>query len=112
MPAPERTGGNRRVYGEKAVRRLRFVRHARELDFEIDAIRKLLALAGQPQAPCDVADAIAIRHLVEIDKKITRLSSLRNEIARMIEECAHGHISECRVIEVVANHEECLHGRH
>jgi len=112
MPAPLRTSGNRRVYDEAAVQRLRFIRHARELGFEVEAIRDLLALTSRPQASCHTADAIALRHLADIDKKIARLTSLRNEIARMVEECAHERVSDCRVIEVVANHEDCLHDRH
>ena len=31
MPTPERTDSDQRVYGEAAVRRLRFIRHARQL---------------------------------------------------------------------------------
>lgn len=45
LPAPDRTESNRRTYGPDAVSRLRFIRHARELGFEVDAIRQLPALA-------------------------------------------------------------------
>ncbi|WP_370196863.1 MerR family DNA-binding transcriptional regulator, partial [Aurantimonas sp.] len=31
LPAPPRSAGNRRLYGEAHLRRLGFVRHAREL---------------------------------------------------------------------------------
>ena len=51
LPAPLRTGSNRRTYNEQDVRRLNFIRHARELGFEVDAIRELLALADEPQRP-------------------------------------------------------------
>lgn len=59
LPRPDRTLGNQRTYGEGTVRRLRFIRHARELGFEVDAIRTLLALADQPNRPCDEADTIS-----------------------------------------------------
>jgi DNA-binding transcriptional MerR regulator len=112
LAAPPRTESNRRTYGPADVRRLRFIRHARDLGFEIDAIRQLLALAAEPDQPCVDADAIAQEHLADIDSKIERLTALRAEIKRMVDQCAHGHISDCRVIEVLADHGACLHERH
>ncbi len=48
LPSPPRSEGNRRLYDADDLRRLRFIRHARELGFEIEPIRELLALAGDP----------------------------------------------------------------
>jgi DNA-binding transcriptional MerR regulator len=112
MPAAPRTEGNRRFYGAAAVRRLAFIRHARELGFEVGAVRDLLALSADPQASCHGADSIALRHLAGMDSRIARLTSLRAEVARMVEQCAHGRVAQCRVIEVLANHDECLTVEH
>jgi len=111
LPCPSRSESNRRLYGEDAVRRLRFVRHARELGFDIDAIRELLAMSAEPQQPCERADAIARRHLAEVERRIERLNALRGELERMIGECSGGRVCECRVIEVIADHGECTHHR-
>ena len=105
IPAAPRTDSNRRTYGDAALRRLRFIRHARELGFEVDAIRQLLQLADQPDHPCDNADAIARDHLADIESKIDRLQTLRAEMQRMLAGCDHGRISECRVIEALADHQ-------
>lgn len=112
MPSPSRTQGNRRTYDTAAERRLRFIRHARQLGFEVDAIRQLLDLSDQPDRPCAEADVIARAHLKDIDSKIARLIALRSEVGRMIEECAHGRVCDCRVIQVLADHGECEHDRH
>lgn len=111
LPTPARTEGNRRTYGMADVRRLRFIRHARQLGFEVEAIRTLLDLADHPDRPCDEADAIARRHLADIDDRITRLNGLRAEVQSMIDQCARGQVSDCRVIEVLADHDECQHHR-
>ena len=84
LAAPSRTEGNRRCYSQGAIRRLTFIRHARELGFEIDAIRELLALQDQPYRPCDDIDALAREHLADIEKKIARLTALRSEMQRML----------------------------
>jgi DNA-binding transcriptional MerR regulator len=39
FPAPPRTEGNRRTFDAADLRRLAFIRHARELGFNIDAVR-------------------------------------------------------------------------
>ena len=112
LPQPDRADNNRRTYGPDAVRRLRFIRHARELGFEVDAIRQLLALADEPDRPCHEADVIARAHLADIEDRIARLTALRAEVRRMVEQCAQGEVKDCRVIEVLADHGECRHRRH
>ena len=85
--------------------------YARELGFEIDPIRELLALAGEPNRRCESADRIATAHLADIDHKIARLTALRTEVARMAD-CSNHSVSDCRVIEVLGDHGECLHETH
>lgn len=112
LPVPPRTGGNRRMYTAHDVQRLKFIRHARELGFDLDAIRQLLALAGSPDVPCVGADAIARDHLANVEDRISRLTALRDELHAMIASCEHGRIAECRVIEVMADHSQCLAATH
>ncbi|WP_062014526.1 helix-turn-helix domain-containing protein [Aureimonas sp. AU4] len=111
LAAPPRTEGNRRLYDASDLRRLRFIRHARELGFEIEPIRELLALAGEPDRPCESADRIAAAHLADIDHKIARLSALRAEVARMAD-CTNHSVAGCRVIEVLGDHGECISETH
>lgn len=107
LAAPPRTEGNQRRYGKAEIDRLNFIRHARELGFEVDHIRELLAMAQEPQASCHQADSIAKAHLREVDRRIERLQALRGELSRMIDECGHGRICDCRIIEVLADHRQC-----
>ncbi len=109
---PSRSEGNRRLYPPDAARRLRFIRHARELGFEIEAIRHLTVLARNPEQPCCEADRLARERLVEIEDKIARLAAQREELLRMIGECAHGRVGECGVIETLDDHAKCLHASH
>jgi DNA-binding transcriptional MerR regulator len=108
LPSPPRTVGNQRRYGKPEVERLNFIRHSRELGFEVEDIRELLDMAASPQASCHQADSIARNHLTEIDRRIASLTALRGELTRMVEECGHGRICDCRIIEVLADHGECV----
>lgn len=106
MPKPPRSSGGQRRYGEDLQRRLLFIRHARDLGFEIEDIRSLLDMASRPDQPCASVDAIAKAHLVSIDEKIARLTALRAEVDRMLKACATERIAECKVIDVLARHSE------
>lgn len=112
LPAPARTDGGQRSYDGSHLRRLTFVRHARELGFEVEAIRQLLDLDAHPERPCDKADEIARHHLGEVERRIGKLVALRSELSRMVEACSHGTAGECRVIQVIADHDLCEADRH
>lgn len=110
LPAPPRSEGQQRRYDAGHVDRLNFVRHARELGFGVDAIRELLAMNAKPTQSCAQVDALARRHIGEIDRRIAHLTSLRAELQRTVEECGRGQVCECRVIEVLSDGEH-HHGR-
>src|SRR5437870_4460356 len=102
LPAPSRSESNRRCYRESDVGRLIFIRHARELGFELGAIRTLLALQDQPEISCEEIDALVGDHLAAVDDKINRLVTLRRELQQMLACCKGGRVAECRVIESIA----------
>ena len=102
-----RTEGGHRLYDPEDVRRLKFIRHARELGFGIDEIRELLKLSDNPHMSCSTADRIASSHLEQVELRITKLRALRKELKRMVDECAHERVGQCRVIEVLSDHAHC-----
>ena len=107
LPEAERSAGNQRLYSRKALQRLAFIRHARDLGFTLEAIRDLLSLSDRPDQPCTAADAIARAQLVEVESRLARLTTLKAELERMVRQCAGGSIADCRVIEVLGDHALC-----
>jgi DNA-binding transcriptional MerR regulator len=107
LPEAERSAGNQRLYGNRAMDRLTFIRHARELGFPLDAIRDLLSLSDRPDQSCAEADAIAKSQLAAVEARIARLTALKSELERMVVQCAGGVIADCRVIEVLGDHSQC-----
>lgn len=112
LPAPQRSAGNQRFYEPADLSRLAFIRHARELGFEVEAIRTLLRLQDDPQQTCASADAIAKARLLEVEQRIRSLQALKAELELMVEGCRHERVGECRVIEVLADHGQCTHPHH
>ena len=102
LPSPRRTGGNYRDYSGADVCRLAFARRARGLGFSIDQIRTLLDLADRKDESCEAVDAIARARLEDVKRKLADLSALRRELEALIEQCGHGTIAECRIVEALA----------
>ncbi len=112
LPVPERSQGGRRIYAQDDVRQALFIRHARELGFEIEDIRSLLALLKNPKQPCKDADLIAQKHLERINSHIASLEALREELTTMLQQCPGHESKDCQVIKTLADHSSCLHDKH
>ena len=102
-----RTPGGQRRYTAADRRRLYFIRHAREFGFPIEQIRELLGLAADRERSCAEVDAIARRHRELVQRRIRLLQELDAELDRMVTECAGGRVTDCRVLEVLGDHDCC-----
>lgn len=107
LPRPARQANGRRVYGAPDAARLRFIRHARELGFDLPAVRSLLSLQEQPEASCTDASRMAQDQLTGVEAKIASLLRLRDELTHMVSACRQGMVADCRVIEALSA--ETLH---
>ena len=103
-----RSAGGQRRYFEKDLDRLAFIRHSRQLGFSLESIRELLDLSDNPAQSCTDADSIANRQLMQVEQRIKRLQALKKELKRMVVECDGGSVAECKVLEVLRDHAECL----
>ena len=108
IQSPERTEGGQRRYNEGALERLAFLRHARELGFGLDDIADLMALAEAPAEDCAPAHEIARKQLAAVDRRMALLAQLREELARLADADDPGQAGECRVIQVLGDHQLCI----
>ena len=102
LAPPSRTEGGQRRYDESVVRRLHFIRHAREFGFDVKDIRQLLEVFERPTMPCDTAMEIAHHRLQQVEAKISQLRLVRSELRRMFERCKGGSAADCRILEGLA----------
>jgi MerR family mercuric resistance operon transcriptional regulator len=103
LPAPARSAGRYRVYDAADVRRLAFIRRARELGFTVDAVRALLALsANDGQSACAEVRELAAGHLAEVRAKIADPQAMERVLADAVRRCASGELPGCPVIEALS----------
>ena len=102
LPGAARTSSNYRVYSDTHVRRLTFIRKARDLGFPIEMVRRMLALSDQPDRPCGEVDALVVEQMREVERKIADLERLWEELDRLAHQCRGGLVSDCRIIEALS----------
>lgn len=100
---PPRSAGGRRLYDERYVARLAFIRHTRSLGFGTAAIRDLISLQGQPEASCEAVVAMTEAQVASIDRRIAQLQALRLELQRAQSACSGGRMADCRIIEALTS---------
>lgn len=100
LPAPPRTKSGRRVYGPTEVRKLAFVRRARELGFTLDEIRALLRLVERGYS-CGEVQELTRHHLTAVKQKIADLRRIERILRKTSEQCVGGKVPACPIIDVL-----------
>jgi len=104
LPAPPRTESGRRVYSQKEVRILAFIRRSRELGFSLDEVRALLRLGGPERASCRQVRKIASNHLRDVRAKIADLSKLERLLSKTVVQCTGTTAPDCPVLDILDVH--------
>ncbi len=95
---PVREANGYRRYGEGEIAVLRFIRHARDLAFPLEDVRKLLALwRDRGRASADVK-RVATEHVAELEAKILELTAMRNTLQELADACHGDHRPECPIL--------------
>jgi len=103
LPAPPRSAGRYRIYDNADVRRLAFIRRARELGFTLDQVRALLALSeNDRQGACTEVRELAARHLGDVRAKIADLRAMERVLADAVKRCAASTLPRCPIIDALS----------
>ena len=91
-----------RLYNERDIRKLVFVRHARAFGFSIDTCRELLDLYENTERSSKEVKAIASQRLGEIRQKMKELQLLYDELSHLANTCQGDERPDCPIIEFLA----------
>lgn len=84
LPQPARKPSGYRVYGEADLRRLLFIRQAKELGFSLEEVREILAMRARGACPCGRVVSLAQGHLENIRETIRNLAGFEKELSRAV----------------------------
>ena len=105
IPKASRTQSGYRLYNDKDVHMLRFIRHARNLGFSIKRIEELLDLWRDQDRESKHVKALAMEHIRELDAKVDELLSMKSELQKLIDSCQGNNRPDCPIISRLALNE-------
>jgi len=96
-----RTEAGYRVYDDKTLRKLIFVRRARAMGFSVSECRKLLSLYEDQSRASSEVRSIAKEHLVKIDAKLNELQKLHEELSMLVNCCRGDDRPDCPILDAL-----------
>ena len=106
LPPAIRSDAGYRLYGEKDVRTLLFIRRSRDLGFSIEEIRSLVSLWQDRARSSREVKVLARQHLNYLDRKLDELQSMKNALSHLVS-CCHGDDRpDCPILESLAGIEK------
>ncbi|WP_343313411.1 Cu(I)-responsive transcriptional regulator [Brucella sp. BE17] len=98
-----RTASGYRVYSQKDVETLRFIRRSRDLGFQVNEIRALLALwRDRNRASSDVKQ-VALTHIKELEAKMHQLQEMADILRHLAHHCHGDDRPDCPIIHSLAD---------
>jgi MerR family mercuric resistance operon transcriptional regulator len=100
LTKPARRSSGYRQYPSEAVKRVQFIRRAKDLGFTLKEIQELLDLRVDPDCGCaDVRDQARAK-IRDIEGRIASLETMKTALERLARKCrGTGPTSECPILE-------------
>jgi len=106
LPEPPRSDAGYRLYDAEAVRRVRFIRKAKELGFTLSETKELLELRVTDTSVCDDVQDRAQQKIAAVEGRIRELERIRRVLTDLVAACAaRSETSECPILEVLHDDE-------
>jgi MerR family copper efflux transcriptional regulator len=105
LPEPPRRASGYRDYPADSVRRLHFIRRAKDLGFTLNEIGELLELSG-PHGDTAAVRKAAQDKLEVVERKLAELQRVRDGLRTLIEACpGHGPLRDCPILQALSAEE-------
>jgi len=99
LQRPSRSVAGYRVFSDDALRRLRFIRHAKMLGFSLEEIKELLALRIHSIDTCERVRERTQTKIADIEGKIATLQRMKGSLSDMITACSRRRkMDECPIL--------------
>ena len=103
LPKPKRKESRYRIYDDTDLKRLLFIKRAKELGFTLKEIRGLFDLRIDSEAKCGDVKHLTEHKLKDVDNRIRDLKKIRNVLVKLINQCVNEEVSsdECPILEAI-----------
>ena len=97
--SPIRSENGYRTYSDQDIHRLTFLKRSRSLGFSIEECRLLLSLYDDEHRASADVKAIAQGKILEIDRKISELQSLKATLGTLVDHCHGNSKPDCPILD-------------
>ncbi|BDG74709.1 Cu(I)-responsive transcriptional regulator [Roseomonas fluvialis] len=97
-----RSANGYRVYVERDVAVLRFIRHARDLGFPLEDVRRLLALWHDRARASAEVKKLALAHVAALEEKARSLDAMAASLRHLAEHCHGDARPDCPILDDLA----------
>lgn len=99
IPAGKSPSGYR-LYGDDAVARVGFIKHAQHCGFTLSDIHELLTLRARDSACCSDVRRLAVEKKLQLEAKIRSMKAMSKALDRLIADCPdEDHpLGECAIL--------------
>lgn len=106
IAAAAKTTAGYRLYDERAVRHIRFIKQAQKCGFSLTEIRELLTLRNNRQACCQDIRSVAMEKKLQLEHKLKMLQSMSQALTHLINACHDGAqtLDDCPILAALENH--------
>ncbi|EJL91632.1 Cu(I)-responsive transcriptional regulator [Herbaspirillum sp. CF444] len=101
VPKAARTDAGYRIYGERDVHLLRFIRQGRVLGFSMKQIADLMGLWLDQSRPSRKVKQLANEHIAELDNKIRELQAMRSTLQQLAHDCHGDNRPDCPILDAL-----------
>ena len=102
ITAPIRSDNGYRHYSARHVEELTLLRQARQVGFNLDECRELVALFNDPARHSADVKARTLQKVAEIDRHISELGEMRQRLVTLADQCPGDDGAECPIINNLA----------
>jgi len=100
----ERHDNGYRLYDERHVCELRFIKRARSLGFPMKEIKELLGLWRNRRRSSSQVRAIAQRHKARLEERAREYQTIVNVLGHLIDHCSGDERPDCPILDDLAPH--------
>lgn len=102
IPEPDRRRSGYRIFTQRHINQIKFIKRAQELGFTLSEIKELLELRMDEDTTCSRIKSEAQEKYRDVQEKIEDLQRIKKTLLELIDSCAgEGPKGECPILEAL-----------
>ena len=101
---PARRDSGYRQYSPDVVKRILFIKRAKELGFSLKEVQELLTLRVEPSSTCADVKRRTEAKIADVERKIEDLLQMKQALVKVVGLCSgDGSLSACPILDALDN---------